>query len=372
MSAQPGKIPFVDIQTQYQNLKAEMDSAVQRVMVRGDFVLGEDLTQFEKEFAAYCGVEHCMGLADGGNAIQVALRALDVGPGDEVIVPTHTFIASVLGVWQAGATPVLVDVDPKYYTMDPVATARAITPKTKALLPVHLYGQPADMDPLLELAKKHRLAVVEDAAQAHGAEYKGRRCGSIGDIASFSFYPGKNLGAYGDGGGVTTRRADLAEKIRIFRNYGQHPKNVHPIKGINCRLDTMQAAVLRVKLGHLDSWNAKRREAAARYQALLKGLPIGLPESAPWSTSVWHLYVIQTSNRAGVQKALDEAGAAHGIHYPTPIHLQPAFADLGKGPGSFPVSEALAPQILSLPMYPEITEEQQARVAAAVRRGLGA
>jgi dTDP-4-amino-4,6-dideoxygalactose transaminase len=372
MSAQPGKIPFVDIQTQYQNLKAQMDAAVQRVMTRGDFVLGDDLAQFEREFAAYCGAEHCLGVADGGNAIQVALRALDIGPGDEVIAPTHTFIASVLGIWQSGATPVLVDVDPRHYTIDPAAVARAVTPRTKAILPVHLYGQPADMDPLLDIARQHKLAVVEDAAQAHGAEYKGRRCGSIGDIASFSFYPGKNLGAYGDGGGITTRRADLAEKIRVFRNYGQHPKNVHPIKGINCRLDTMQAAVLRVKLPHLDGWNAQRREAAARYHALLKGLPIGLPEAAPYSTPVWHLYVIQTTKRAEIQKALDDIGAAHGIHYPTPIHLQPAFADLHQGPGTFPVSEALTPRILSLPIYPEITEEQQSRVAAAIRKALGA
>jgi len=371
MSTQAGKIPFVDIQTQYQNLKSEMDAAVLRVMARGDFVLGDDLVQFEREFAAYCGVSHCMGVADGGNAIQVALRALDVGPGDEVLVPAHTFIASVLGIWQAGATPVLVDVDPRYYTIDPVAAAKAVTSRTKAILPVQLYGQPADMDPLLDLAKKHGLVVVEDAAQAHGAEYKGRRCGSLGDAASFSFYPGKNLGAYGDGGGITTARADVAEKIRIFRNYGQHPKNVHPTKGINSRLDTMQAAVLRVKLGHLDGWNAKRREAAARYHALLKGAPIGLPEAAPWSTSVWHLYVIQVSDREAVQNALDDVGAAHGIHYPTPIHLQPAFADIGKGPGSFPVSEALASRILSLPIFPEITEEQQVRVANAVRKAVG-
>ncbi len=372
MSTPAGKIPFVDIQTQYQNLKAEMDAAVQRVMARGDFILGDELAQFEREFAAYSGAEHCLGVADGGNAIQVALRALDVGPGDEVIAPAHTFIATVVGIWQAGATPVLVDVDPQYYTMDPAAVAKALTPRTKALLPVHLYGQPADMDPLLDLAKKHGLAVVEDAAQAHGAEYKGRRCGSLGDAASFSFYPGKNLGAYGDGGGITTRRAEVAEWIRIFRNYGQHPKNVHPTKGINSRLDTIQAAVLRVKLSHLDGWNSARREAAARYQTLLKGVPVVLPEAAPWATPVWHLYVIQTSNRAAVQQALDEAGAAHGVHYPTPVHLQPAFADLGQGPGSFPVSETLAPRILSLPIFPEITEEQQACVAGAVRRALGA
>ena len=364
------KIHFVDLGIQYRQLQSEFNEAVIRAMSRGDFILGEDVTAFEREFASFCRVDHCIGVSDGVDALHLALRALNIGPGDEVIVPTHTFIASVLAVWQAGAKPVLVDVDPKYYTMDPEATARAITPRTKALLPVHLYGQPADMDPLLDLARTHKLSIVEDAAQAHGAEYKGRRCGSIGDIGCFSFYPGKNLGAYGDGGGITTQRADLAETVRTLRNYGQQPKNVHPIKGFNSRLDTLQAAILRVKLSRLEGWNAQRRQAAARYAELLKPTGLSLPEAAPYSTPVWHLYVVQTANRAKLQAALDAAGVSHGIHYPTPVHLQAAFKELGYGPGSFPVSEALCPRILSLPIFPEITEAQLQRVAAACQAGV--
>lgn len=359
------KIHFVDLGAQYRQLESEFNSAVIRAMSRGDFILGEDVGAFEREFAEFCRVEHCIGVSDGVDALHLALRALGIGPGDEVIVPTHTFIASVLAVWQAGARPVLVDVDPRYYTMDPEATARAITPQTKALLPVHLYGQPADMDPLLELARQHGLSIVEDAAQAHGAEYKGRRCGSIGDIGCFSFYPGKNLGAYGDGGGITTHRRDLADTLRTLRNYGQQPKNVHPIKGFNSRLDTLQAAVLRVKLKRLEAWNAQRRVAAARYAELLGHSSLSLPETAPYSLPVWHLYVVQTAQRAKLQAALDSAGISHGVHYPTPVHLQDAFKELGYGPGSFPVAEALCPRILSLPIFPEITEAQLQRVAAA-------
>jgi dTDP-4-amino-4,6-dideoxygalactose transaminase len=362
------KIHFVDLGAQYRSLKAELDDAVVRAMTRGDFILGEDVAAFEKEFAAFCQAEHCIGVSDGVDALHLALRALNVGPGDEVIVPTHTFIASVLAVWSAGAKPVLVDVDPRYYTMDAEAVARAITPRTRALMPVHLYGQPANMDPLLDLAKKHELFVVEDAAQAHGAEYKGRRCGTLGDIGCFSFYPGKNLGAYGDGGGITTNRADLAEKLRILRNYGQHPKNVHPLKGFNSRLDTVQAAVLRVKLKRLEQWNQQRRHAAERYGGLLAGTNLALPATAPYASHVWHLYVVQTDNRPALQAALDAANIAHGIHYPTPVHLQPAFQELGYGAGSFPVAEAFCPRLVSLPIFPEISEEQLQRVAEACRK----
>lgn len=362
------KIHFVDLGAQYRQLQAEFNEAVIRAMGRGDFILGEDVAAFEREFAAFCRAEHCVGLSDGLDALHMALRALGVGPGDEVIVPTHTYIASVLAIWQAGATPVLVDVDPRYYTMDPEATAKAITPRTKALLPVHLYGQPADMDPLLDLARQHRLFVVEDAAQAHGAEYKGRRCGTMGDIGCFSFYPGKNLGAYGDGGGVTTSRADLADKVKVLRNYGQQSKNVHTVKGFNSRLDTLQAAILRVKLKHLENWNARRRSAAARYGELLKGTGLELPQTAPYASHVWHLFVVQTSDRPALQASLDAAGVAHGIHYPTPVHLTDAFKDLGYKQGSFPVAEALCPRIVSLPIFPEITDSQIQRVAAAAGR----
>lgn len=361
-----GRIPFVDLAGQYRMLKPAMDEAVLRVLSRGDFILGEDVAEFEREFALYCRVRHAIGVGDGVDALQLALRALGIGPGDEVILPAHTFVATALAVWQVGARPVLVDVDPRYYTLDPEAAARAVTSRTKALLPVHLYGQPADMDPLLELARSRGLAVVEDAAQAHGAEYKGRRCGTLGDIGCFSFYPGKNLGAYGDGGGITTDRDDLAERIRQLRHYGQKTKNVHAVKGFNSRLDTVQAAVLRVKLPHLDGWNDERRAAATRYGALLGGRGIGLPTEAPWARHVWHLYVVQVGNREAVQRALDAAGIAHGVHYLKPVHLYEAFADLGFGPGSFPVAEALSPRILSLPMYPGITPAQVERVARVV------
>jgi dTDP-4-amino-4,6-dideoxygalactose transaminase len=364
MTAQD-KIPFVDLGAQYRDLQSEIDAAVRRVMARGDFILGEDVALFEKEFAAFCGAAHCIGISDGVDALHLALRALDIGPGDEVIVPTHTFIASVLAISMSGATPVLADVDPRYYTLDPESAGRAVTSRTKAIMPVHLYGQPADMDPILDLARQHGLSVIEDAAQAHGAEYKGRRCGTMGDAGCFSFYPGKNLGAYGDGGGVTTNRADVAERLRVLRNYGQQPKNVHPIKGFNARLDTIQAAILRVKLRHLAEWNRLRNLAASRYNELLSGLGLDLPNTASYSSHVWHLFIVQTPNRLALQQGLDAVGAQHGVHYPTPVHLQEAYSELGKGRGSFPVAEALTPRIVSLPIFPEISETQLRRVAAA-------
>ncbi|MBI5387792.1 MAG: DegT/DnrJ/EryC1/StrS family aminotransferase [Verrucomicrobia bacterium] len=361
------RLYFVDLQTQYQNLKPEIDAAIGRICARGDFVLGEDVKLLEQEFAAFCRVPHCVTVANGTEALHLALLACGVGPGDEVIAPTHTFIASIIAIHETGARPVLVDCDPRYYTLDPVATARAITPRTKALMPVHLYGQPADMDPILDLANQHKLFVVEDACQAHGAEYKGRRCGSIGDIAAFSFYPGKNLGAYGDGGAITTARSDLAEKVWLLRNYGQRVKYEHTCKGFNSRLDTIQAAILRIKLRHLESWNDARRHAAGQYDRLLAGLRLGLPALAPYAKHVYHLYVVQTDDRKKLQGALDDATISHGIHYPIPVHLQPAFADLGYQPGSFPVTEALAPRLVSLPMFPELTQAQIQRVVEACR-----
>lgn len=361
------KIPFVDLQTQYQHLKPQVDAAIVQACTRGDFVLGKDVELFEAEFAAWCRTPHCVSVANGTEALHLALLACDIGPGDEVITCTHTFIATAIAIHATGAKPVLVDCDPKYYTIDPAQVARAITPRTKAIIPVHLYGQPADMDPILELAKKHGLFVIEDACQAHGAEYKGRRCGSLGDIAAFSFYPGKNLGAYGDGGAITTTRKDLAEKVWLLRNYGQRVKYEHSCKGVNSRLDTIQAAVLRIKLPHLESWNTARRAAAAQYNQLLAGTGLALPQLAPYATHVYHLYVVQPASRQQLQAALDAANISHGIHYPIPIHLQPAFADLGLKAGSFPVAEALAAKIVSLPMFPEITGEQLQRVAAACR-----
>lgn len=363
----PPKVQFVDLLRQYHALKPEMDAAILRAVGRGDFILGEDTREFEKEYAAFNGAPHCIGVGDGTDALHLALRALGIGAGDEVIVPTHTYIASALAVTCAGARPVLVDCEPDYYTIDVRAIEQAITPRTRAIMPVHLYGHPADMDPILEIARARKLFVIEDAAQAHGATYKGRYCGTIGDVGCFSFYPGKNLGAYGDGGAIVTAHAALAEKISILRNWGQKVKYVHTEKGYNSRLDTVQAAILRVKLRHLAQWNDLRRAAAARYDELLAGTGLALPRVAPWANPVWHLYVVQTDDRAGLQQRLDAAGVTHGVHYPIPVHLQEAYRDLGYKSGAFPVAETLAHRIVSLPMFPEITEAELARVAAACR-----
>ncbi len=361
------KIPFVDLQTQYQSLKPEIDAAIAAVLTRGDFILGGDVTRFEEEFAAFCGVAHCLGVANGTDALKLALEACGIGPGDEVITTSHTYIATALAISQCGARPVLVDCEPDYMLIDVSKIEAAITPKTKAILPVHLYGQAADMDPIMEIAKRHKLVVVEDACQAHGATYKGKKCGSIGDIAAFSFYPGKNLGAYGDGGAVTTNNAELADKIKLLRNYGQRVKYEHLVKGGNSRLDTVQAAVLRVKLRHLADWNLARANGAAMYGKALAGTNLILPRVAPWGTHVFHLYVVRTQDRAGLMTALDAANSQHGIHYPIPIHRQVAMADLGYGVGSFPVAETLAPEILSLPMCPELSQAQVDRIAEACK-----
>jgi dTDP-4-amino-4,6-dideoxygalactose transaminase len=364
---QSGKIQFVDLQAQYKNIKAEVDAAISRVLARGDFILGEDVRLFEEEFATFCLTPHCVAVANGTEALRLALLACGIGAGDEVITCTHTFIATVLGIAQTDARPALVDCGPEFYNIDVTQIERAITPRTKAILPVHLYGQPADMDPILEIARKHKLVVIEDACQAHGAEYKGRRCGTLGDIAAFSFYPGKNLGAYGDGGAVVTARKDLAEKVRLLRNYGQKAKYEHLCKGFNSRLDTVQAAILRVKLRQLEAWNEARRRAAKKYDQLLANSPVQTPKVAIYSQPVFHLYVIRTLQRHQLQAALDANQICHGIHYPIPVHLQPAFAELGYGRGSFPVAETIAPQILSLPMFPEITDAQLDRVANVCR-----
>ncbi len=361
------KIQFVDLNRQYQSLKVEMDAAILRAVERGDYILGEDTQEFEKEFAAFNDVPHCIGVGDGTDALHLALRALNIGAGDEVILPANTFIATALAVSNAGALPLLVDCEPTNYNIDVKAIEAVITPRTKAIIPVHLYGHPAEMDPILEIARERKLRVIEDAAQAHGATYKGRRCGSIGDLGCFSFYPGKNLGAYGDGGAVVTRDAALAEKIRHLRNWGQKAKYVHTEKGYNSRLDTVQAAVLRVKLRRLAEWNDLRRRAAARYCDLLAGTGLTLPNVASWASPVWHLFVVQTDDRPRLQQALDAANVVHGIHYPVPIHLQEAYRDLRYGPGSFPVAESLATRVLSLPMFPEIREDELQRVAEACR-----
>lgn len=355
----------MDLVAQYQQIKPEVDAAMAKVCAHGDFVLGEDVKLFEQEFAAFCQAPHCVTVANGTEALKLALLACGIGAGDEVITCTHTFIATVAAIHQAGARPVLVDCDPKFYTIDPAQVERAITPRTKAIMPVHLYGQAADMDPILEIARQRKLYVIEDACQAHGAEYKGRRCGSMGDIAGFSFYPGKNLGAYGDGGAITTTRADLAERVMLLRNHGQKVKYEHMVKGFNSRLDTLQAVVLRVKLRRLEQWNESRRRAAAKYDQLLAGTGLITPKVAPYAKPVFHLYVVQVPDRKKQQAAFDAAMVSHGIHYPIPVHLQPAFADLGYKLGSFPVTEALVSKIISLPMFPELTDSQMQQVAGA-------
>lgn len=360
-------IPFVDLQSQYQTLKSEVDPAVLAVMQRGDFILGGAVTEFEREFAAYCGVAHCVGVDSGYSALELIIRAYDIGLGDEVITAANTFIATTLAISNAGATPVLVDCDPQTYNIDATQIEAAITARTRAIMPVHLYGQTADMDAIRAIARKHDLLVFEDAAQASGARYKGRMAGSLGDAAAFSFYPGKNLGAYGDGGAVTTNDAAIAEKIRLLRNIGQKVKYYHEVKGFNNRLDTIQAAVLRVKLPHLNDWNASRRRAAAKYAELLADLSLVTPATADYAEHIFHLYVIRMADRDALMEELKGKGIASGLHYPIPIHLQPAYAELGYRRGDFPVTEAYAEEIVSLPIFPELDDEKVAYVAEAVR-----
>lgn len=366
------EIPFVDLRAQYRQIKDEVDPAVLAVMNRGDFILGGAVADFERAFADYCGVKYCVGVDSGYSALELIVRAYDIGPGDEVITAANTFIATTLAISNAGATPVLVDCDPVTYNIDATKIEAAITPRTKAIMPVHLYGQMADMDAILAIARKHGLHVFEDAAQASGARYKGRRAGSLGDAAGFSFYPGKNLGAYGDGGAVTTNDPEIAEKIRLLRNIGQKVKYYHEVKGFNNRLDTMQAAVLGVKLPHLDAWNASRRRAAATYAARLAGLPLITPETAGYAEHIFHLYVVRVANREALMDFLKARGVATGLHYPIPIHLQPAYAELGYKRGDFPITEAYAETIVSLPIFPELDDDMVAYVADAIRDYLDA
>ena len=360
-------IPFVDLQTQYQSLKEELDAAVLAVMKRGDFVLGGAVAEFERAFADYCGVRHVIGVDSGYSALEMIVRAYGIGPGDEVITVANTFIATTLAISNAGATPVLVDIDPETYNIDPAKIEAAITPRTRAIMPVHLYGQPVDMDPILAIARRRGLYVFEDAAQAAGARYKGRMIGGLADAAGFSFYPGKNLGAYGDGGAVATNSDEIAEKVRLLRNIGQKVKYYHEVKGFNHRLDTMQAAVLKVKLPHLDDWNASRRRAAATYNDLLRDLPMVTPPTAPYAEHIFHLYVVRVHNREALMEHLKNRGIASGLHYPIPIHVQPAYAELGYKAGDFPITEAYAETILSLPIYPELDDDKVATVVDAIR-----
>jgi len=364
------RIAFNELRSQYAAIREEIDAAIARVLERGWFVLGPEVEAFEAEFAAYCGARYGIGVGSGTEALHLALWACGVGPGDEVITVAHTAVPTINAISLTGARPVFVDVDPMTYTMDPAAAAAAVTPRTRALLPVHLYGHPADMAPLRELAERHGLWLIEDAAQAHGARYRGARVGTLGHLAAFSFYPTKNLGAYGDGGMVITNDATLAERVRRLRNYGQSDRYHHEVLGLNSRLDELQAAVLRVKLRHLDAWTAARRERAARYTAALRrAIP---PTEAPWAQHVYHLYVVRVPQRAAVQEALARAGIGTLIHYPVPAHLQRAYAFLGVARGSLPVTERLAEEILSLPLYPELPLTQVDEVAATLEATLAA
>ncbi|HEY7348296.1 MAG TPA: DegT/DnrJ/EryC1/StrS family aminotransferase [Ktedonobacterales bacterium] len=357
-------VPFVDLKAQLAPIRSDIDAAVARVLDSCHFILGEEVAAFEEEFAAFCGTRACVGMDSGISALELGLRAAGVGPGDEVITVSHTFIATVSAISFTGATPVLVEVRPDTYLMDPASIEAAITPRTRAIVPVHLYGQTVDMDPLMELAARHQLFVLEDACQAHGARYKGRRAGSLGHAAAFSFYPGKNLGAAGDAGALTTNDPALAQRVRMLRNYGQKVKYHHEMLAFNRRLDSMQAAILRVKLRALDAWNAARRQVAHAYTTRLAGLPIGLPQAAEANEPVWHLYVIRAADRAALQNSLAAAGIETGLHYPVPIHHQRAYPELAGL--RFPVSEWIAAQCLSLPVFAEMTETQITAVLEAV------
>jgi dTDP-4-amino-4,6-dideoxygalactose transaminase len=359
-------IPFVDLKVQYSSIKAEIDAAVLHTLDSTQFILGSDVAAFEEDFASYCGVDHAIGVNSGTSALHLALLAAGVGPGSEVITVPNTFVATVAAIEYCGARPVFVDIEPRYFNLDPEKLENAITSQTKAILPVHLYGQTADMDPIVDVARRHGVAVIEDACQAHGAEDKGRRAGSLGDLGCFSFYPGKNLGAYGEGGAVVTSNAEFAAKIRMLRDWGQKTKYHHVLKGFNYRLEGIQGAILRVKLKYLEQWTESRRHHAALYGRLLAGVVV-TPEAREDSRHVYHLYAIRSANRAKLQSELTSQGIQTGIHYPIPVHLMEAYRDLGYGEGSFPEAERAAREVLSLPMYPELRDEQIRTVAHAVR-----
>ena len=363
----PMKVPFVDLRAGYEGLRHQIDAAMARVLETSDFVLGEAVGEFETSFAQYCGRRHAIGVDSGFSALELILRAYGIGPGDEVITAANTFVATVGAIDAVAAHPVLVDVAPDTYTIDPERIKAAITSATPAILPVHQYGQPADMDAINAIAMNHGLSVFEDACQAHGARYRSRRAGSLGDAAAFSFYPSKNLGAFGDGGMIVTDDDAVAATLRKLRNLGTSTKYRHEIRGYNRRLDTLHAAVLNVKLSRLDEDNASRRRTAALYTELLDDVPLVTPMTSSDVEHVFHLYVVEAEDRDRLQQHLEAAGVATGIHYPVPIHLQPAYQSLGHGNGSFPVTERGAGHILSLPMYPHMPLEAVAHTAAAVR-----
>ncbi len=369
------QIPLVDLKAQYLSIKPDIDAAIQRVIDNTTFIMGPEVAAFEEAFADYCGTRYAVGVSSGTGALFLALLAHGIGPGDEVITTPFTFFATGEAISQVGARPVFVDIDPVTYNIDPQLIEQAITPYTKAIMPVHLYGQPADMDPILEIAERYGLVVIEDAAQAHGSRYRGRRAGSLGHSACFSFYPSKNLGCYGDGGAVVTDDPKIAEAVAKLRNHGRTTKYEHDELGYGHRLDGIQAAILRAKLPYLDQWNAQRRERAARYTALLADLPVTPPEHLPYTEPVYHCYTIRLDDgldRDRVVTHLKERGIGVGVHYPIPLHLQPAYRFLELEPGAFPVSERMAQQVLSLPIYAELTDEQQDYVVDVLREALNA
>lgn len=365
------KVQYLDLKTQYQSIKPEIDAAIARVLDSGQFVLGPEVSEFEKAFAAYSKTSECIALNSGTSALHLALIAAGIGAGDEVITSPFTFVASVAAILYARARPILVDIDPRSFTLDPSKIEAAITPRTKAILPVHLYGQPAHMDPIMDIARRHKLVVIEDAAQAHGAQYKGRPVGSIGHMACFSFYPGKNLGAYGEGGAVATNNSEYARTVRMLRDWGQDRKYHHVLRGYNYRMEGFQGAVLGVKLRHLERWTETRRNLVQQYNRLLSECELEVPREMSGVRHVYHVYTIRSKERDRLQKALAEDGVQTGIHYPVPVHLQPAYADLGYGLGSFPEAEAAAKQVLSLPLYPELSLQNVSYVADAVKKVVG-
>jgi dTDP-4-amino-4,6-dideoxygalactose transaminase len=359
------QVPFLDLKELYLEIKKEIDAAYHRVMESGWYILGEEVEAFEKEFGEYCDVKDCIGVGNGLDALHLIIRAMDIGPGDEVIVPANTYIATWLAVSYAGATPIPVEPDEKTYNVDPNRIEEAITPRTRAILPVHLYGQPADMDPILEIAGRYHLKVIEDAAQAHGARCRGKMVGGLGDAAGFSFYPGKNLGAYGDGGAVTTNDPILAKRVRALRNYGSEQKYLNKVKGLNSRFDELQAALLRVKLKYLDAWNERRHNIAHRYlENLSSTTNLILPQVPSWAESVWHLFVIRTKKRDLLQKHLEDRGIQTLIHYPVPPHRQGAYQEFSHL--ELPISERIHKEVLSIPMSPVMTDGDAVYVAKAL------
>lgn len=361
-------IPFLDLKASYVELKDELDAAYRRVMESGWYILGTEVAEFERDFAEYCGAEHCIGVGNGLDALHLILRALEIGEGDEVIVPANTYIATWLAVLYCGATPVPVEPEDSTYTLNPGLIERALTRRTKAVMPVHLYGMTADMDAINEVARNNGLKVIEDAAQAQGARYKGKRAGILADAAGFSFYPGKNLGAFGDAGAVVTHDADLADRVRLLRNYGSRVKYHNEAIGFNSRLDELQAAGLRVKLRVLDRWNARRAIVASRYLDALQDLGLRLPIVPSWAEHIWHLFVIRSSRRDDLQKGLEAAGIGTMIHYPVPPHLQPALSSLHWAAGSLPITEAVHREVLSLPIGPHLSADNVDTIIEAVRK----